>query len=301
MDWAALSPHDITDFAGPPTLLAAYSKVFAKATGYAIVFVAAWAAVNLLMRASGLGPTICGVRRGTWALKTAMLLHHGLVTPLALIGIWQDPATMGMYRCFGCPEMASLMNRDVRPPLAARALTPVTLGYFIGDLLLVSQWNLTKSGAVENMLMLFHHIASLIVWPAAVYFDWVARYVIIMLSYELTSFWLTVLWMLSTADMKKSPFYVVVGMLFTLSFVVMRMVGAIPQLLAMWNAPPWSLALETAAQPGGIHEWCWMFSASLVLPHLLNLFWGVKVVSGFAAVLTGKGSKKGKEAQKKGD
>merc|ERR1719215_1826939 len=191
------------------------------------------------------------------------------------------------------------MNRDLRPPLAARALTPVTLGYFIGDLLLVGQWNLTKSGAMENVLMLFHHIASLIVWPAAVYFDWVARYVIIMLSYELTSFGLTVLWMLSTADMKKNPLYTVVGLFFTVSFVLMRMVGAVPQLMAMWNAPPWSSKLEQAAQPGGVHAWCWIFSASLVLPHLLNLFWGVKVVSGFAAVLTKKDSKKGKAVQAK--
>jgi len=297
----ALTPHDLTDFSGPPTLFAAYVKVFTKAIGYAIVFVILWAGVNLLLRAMGFGSSICDARRGTWALKTAMLVHHGLVTPLALLGIWQDPATMGMYRCFGCSEVARLMNRDVRPPLAARALAPVTLGYFIGDLLLLSQWNLTKSGAVENMLMLFHHFASLIVWPAAVYFDWVARYVIIMLSYEFTSFWLTVLWMLSQAGMKKSPWYAIVGMLFTLSFVAMRVVGALPQLIAMWHAPPWSVALETAAQPGGIHDWCWIFSSSLVFPHLLNLFWGVKVVSGFVSMMTGKGTKKGKDTQQKGD
>merc|ERR1719382_1003511 len=122
--------------------------------------------------------------------------------------------------------MASLMNRDAaHPPLAARALTPITLGYFLGDLLLLSQWNLTRSGALENGLMLFHHVASLLVWPAAIYFDWVARYVIIMLSYEFTSFWLTVIWMLSQTDKKQNPFYLVVGFLFTLSFVAMRMVG----------------------------------------------------------------------------
>merc|ERR1719382_1070462 len=166
--------------------------------------------------------------------------------------------------------MASLMNRDAaHPPLAARALTPITLGYFLGDLLLLSQWNLTRSGALENGLMLFHHVASLLVWPAAIYFDWVARYVIIMLSYEFTSFWLTVLWMLSAASMKTSILYKLAGLVFTLSFVVMRMVGAVPQLLAMWNAPPWSVELEQAASPGGIHDFCWIFSLSLVAPHLL--------------------------------
>lgn len=302
MDWIALSPHDITDFSGdPPTVLGCYAKVFSKAWIYAVVFIAAWAAVNLALKLAGCGKEVCGQRRGTWALKSAMLLHHGLVTPLALIGIFEDPATLGMYSCFGCVEAAPLMNRDSRPPLAARALTPVTLGYFLGDLLLLSQWNLAKSGAIENSLMLFHHVASLLVWPAAIYFDWVARYVIIMLSYEFTSFWLTVIWMLSAANLKSSPLYLLSGFIFTLSFVVMRMAGAIPQLIAMWNAPPWSLANERAANPGGIHPLCWFFSSSLVLPHLLNLFWGVKVVQGFASVLFPGSKKKDGARQKKGD
>lgn len=271
-----------------------YAVVWTKASGYAAAFVALWGLIVFILKVLGFGELICDVRRGTWALKCAMLVHHSVITPLALIAIWQDTAIFDTYACLGCSAAAPLMNRSSVPMLAARALTPVTLGYFMGDLLLLSQWNLSKSGQVETGLMLFHHITSLLVWPGAVYFDWVARYVIIMLSYEFTGLWLTAMWMFSSAGMKKSSAYFLCGLTFTVSFVIMRMIGAIPQLIAMWNSPPWSREVEYAASPSGIHEMCWFFSGSLVFPHLLNLFWGVKVVSGFLGVLTG-GSKKEKK------
>lgn len=295
MDWPALSPHSLLDFNGEPTLAHAYFVVFSKSAVYAAVFVAAWAVVVLAFRAAGCGPVICGQRRGTWGLKSAMLMHHSIITPLAFLAIWEDATIMRMYTCFGCSDVASLMNRDVTPPVAARALTPVTLGYFIGDLLLLSQWNLTSGSAIETVLMLFHHVASLLVWPAAIYFDWVARYVLIMLSFEWTSGWLTLMWMVANAGYKKSLVYVLCGGIFTLSFVVMRMLGALPQLVALWRATPWTQSVEWAAVPGGIHEWCWIFSASLVAPHLLNLFWGVKVVQGFLAIVCGKKDSKKKQ------
>lgn len=292
VDLAALVVHDAHNFAGPRTLASAYAVVYSKASIYAVAFLTLWFVFVGLLRLAGFGSEICGARRGTWALKMAMLVHHALVTPVSLLGIWQDEAIMNMYTCWGCASVAPLMNRASVASIAAGALTPVTLGYFIGDLCLLSQWNLKGSGRLESILMLFHHIASLLVWPAAVYFDWVSRYVIIMLSYEFTSFWLTVMWMISTAGLKSSKSYMISGGIFTLSFVLLRMVGAIPQLLAMYLAPPWSKANEIAAAgPQGIHDWCWIFSGSLVFPHLLNIFWGFKVVKGFVGVLF-KGKKK---------
>mmetsp|Transcript_70592 Transcript_70592/g.147857 ORF Transcript_70592/g.147857 Transcript_70592/m.147857 type:complete len:299 (+) Transcript_70592:223-1119(+) len=291
LDWVTLTPHTITDYGGGSSLPEMYTQVWSKALPYTAAVLLLWALVYVGLGLAGFGATIGEARRGTWALKISMLAHHGLIAPLAVYGLLEDPAVRQMYGCFGCTEAGLRMNRDAIVPLAAQALTPVTLGYFFADLLLLSQWNLTKSGAVENGLMLFHHLASLLVWPAAVYFDWVARYVLIMLSYEFTGVWLTLLWLLSTANMKKSMLYKVVGLLFTASFVVMRMVGAIPQLIAMWNAPPWSVDLEHKVQPGGIHPLCWIFSLSLVFPHILNLFWGVKVVSGFMAVMMPKKKK----------
>lgn len=288
--------HSIDNFGGPPTLVSAYLQVFSKALPYALVFVALWWIFDKVVfeRLCGFGasmPERGGARRSTWALKTAMLIHHGLVTPLAMKALFDDPAIAGMYKCVGCAEFATRMNRDTNPSVAARVLIPITLGYFLGDLLLLREWNLSKSGAVENGLMMMHHVASLVVWPAAVYFDWVSRYVLNMLSYEFTSFWLTVMWMLSTAQMKSTLSYKIVGFIFTSSFVILRMFGAVPQILALWAMPPWAAEVETKVQPGGIHQWCWIFSLSLVLPHLLNLFWGVKVVSGFLQVVAGRSKK----------
>eukprot|EP00913_Durusdinium_trenchii_P001698 g1570.t1 len=217
--------------------------------------------------------------RRTWALKLMMLTHHGVITPLALWSMWEDPVIRQLYSCIGCKEAARLMNRAAGvPPLAARALTPVTLGYFTADLLLLSQWDLTKGSKLEFYLMLVHHIASMLVWPAAIYFDWVARYVIIMLSYESTSLLLTLLWLINAAGYKKSSLYVVTGLLFTCLFIALRLLGAVPQVIAMYWVPPWSATVLEAE--GGIHRLASLCCRSLVLPHVMNLFWGAKVVEG---------------------
>ncbi|CAJ1357586.1 unnamed protein product [Effrenium voratum] len=193
-----------------------------------------------------------------------------------------------LYLCFGCSEAAVLMNRASEISLAASALTPVTLGYFVADLVLLSQWQLTKGSKLEQYLMLTHHVASLLVWPAAIYFDWVARYVIIMLSYEMTSLLLTLLWMISAAGYKRSMAYGIIGLLFTSLFVVLRMIGAVPQLIGMYNAPPWSEELMQKLTGRVLHDYASLFSRSLVLPHLMNLFWGVKVVEGALSTFAGK-------------
>ncbi|CAE7167849.1 Kidins220 [Symbiodinium pilosum] len=251
-----------------------YVVTYSKALPYSIFFFFVWGAYDMLLRLAGLGAEIRAVRRGTWALKLMNLTHHVLITPLALLSMWQDPVIRQLYACFGCDEAAVLMNRAPSSPSAARALTPITIGYFTADLLLLSQWQLTKSSKTERYVMLLHHIASMVVWPAAVYFDWVARYVLIMLSYESTSLLLTLLWIISAAGYKQSLIYGVTGLLFTGLFFVLRMVGAVPQILAMARAPPWSERLMTEAQPNGIHPLAWLWCQSLILPHVMNLFWG---------------------------
>lgn len=278
MDWQSFVFHDLI-FQGESTLQSMYVVTYSKATPYAAFFLGLWALYAACLWWK-LGRFIRDISSGTWALKLMMLTHHGVITPLALWSMWQDPVIRQLYSCIGCKEAAQLMNRAVEAPLAARALTPVTLGYFVADLVLLSQWQLTKGSQVERYLMLVHHIASMGVWPAAIYFDWVARYVIIMLSYESTSFLLTLLWVLNAAGYKKSLAYVVTGFLFTILFILLRLVGAIPQLIAMYWAPPWSDSLMQEAQPGGIHWLGWLFSQSLILPHVMNLFWGAKVVEG---------------------
>lgn len=278
LDWQHFVFHDLM-FQGESTLQAMYVVTYRKAMPYAFFFLALWTFYAWFLWWK-LGRAICHVSNGTWALKLMMLTHHGVITPLALWSMWQDPVIRQLYSCVGCKEAAQLMNRASVPPWAARALAPVTLGYFAADLVLLSQWQLTKGSQVERYLMLVHHVASMGVWPAAIYFDWVARYVIIMLSYESTSFLLTLLWVLNASGYKKSLAYVVTGLLFTVLFICLRLVGAIPQLIAMYWVPPWSDAVMEEAQPGGIHWLAWLFCQFLVLPHVMNLFWGVKVVEG---------------------
>ncbi|CAE8618186.1 unnamed protein product, partial [Polarella glacialis] len=118
MDWVAVSPHSITDFSGPPTLLSAYIAVYSKAVFYAFAFLLSWCFFFWILKLCGWVPKT----RGTWALKSFLLLHHMIVGPLALYGLWEDPAVQHLFSCFGCNEAASRMLRDPNfAPLAARA------------------------------------------------------------------------------------------------------------------------------------------------------------------------------------
>lgn len=267
------------------------------AGGFALGFVGLWAAAYAalaLLAPSSSGSaapgTLCGVRRGTWALKAMMLCHHSVVGPLALLALLQDRGARQAVLCLGCEEAAALLARDPEgPSLAAQALVPVTIGYMAADLLLVSQWSLVKTGRVENALMGLHHFLSMCSWPVTLYFDYCSRYILFLLSYEVTSVFLIVNWMLSTAGMKKSSFYFASGLLFTASFVLLRLVGGVPQIFSMYTVPPvWHEPVQR-----DVPSWAlWNGFIWLMLPHVLNVFWGVKVIQGFLAVALGKGKKK---------
>eukprot|EP00929_Paragymnodinium_shiwhaense_P116869 TRINITY_DN86870_c0_g1_i1.p1 TRINITY_DN86870_c0_g1~~TRINITY_DN86870_c0_g1_i1.p1 ORF type:complete len:290 (-),score=67.86 TRINITY_DN86870_c0_g1_i1:110-979(-) len=284
LDWAAVAGQDVHTWRGFWTV----------AVGCSATFVAGWACVSGLLKLGGAGPTICGAKRGSWALKISMLLHHVPISAFTFYALCQDEVIRKAVFCFGCEEAAqSMLRAPSEPVAAAAALIPVTIGYMLGDLMLLGQWNLSKGGMVENMLMVAHHVLSMISWPTVVYYDFCARYVMILLMYEFSSVFLILNWMLSTAGMKKSPLYFASGILFTLSFVVMRMFGAVPQLLMMWHRPPW---IDGAAL--GMPLWSTRGSAFLIIPHILNTFWGVKVVKGFLAVALGGGKKDKKEEKK---
>jgi len=257
----------------------------AAALFWALLLLVAWVLANEgFKRKSDDGKEFHGVAVGTWALKVAMLLHHVAVAPLALLAIGCDAATRQALACFGCSEVAPLLIRDALegPSYAAQVLAPITIGYMIADLALLRNWSLSaKGGQGENILMLVHHSFSMITWPHTIWFDFCTRYVLFLVSYELSSIFLTVNWMLSTAGRKQHPVYFASGLLFTGTFVLTRMLGAVPQLLALWHAPPWSKATE------GVPAYVWMGSVTLLLPHAMNFFWGVKVVRGFASVAAG--------------
>eukprot|EP00927_Polykrikos_kofoidii_P082276 TRINITY_DN8138_c0_g1_i2.p1 TRINITY_DN8138_c0_g1~~TRINITY_DN8138_c0_g1_i2.p1 ORF type:complete len:284 (-),score=38.95 TRINITY_DN8138_c0_g1_i2:377-1228(-) len=278
MDWGDVLGQDVSTAKGFWTV----------ALLFAGMFLMAWACIVLLLTRLGVGREFHGVRRGTWALKITMLLHHIPVSYLAFAGILGDDSVMMLIRCFGCSDASLRMIQDREAASGhARFLVPVTIGYMVADLVLLSQWQLAKGGGVETCLMLLHHFLSICSWPVTLYFDFCSRYVLILLSYESSSIFMTVMWLLTTAGLKKSLLYKVNGAVFTLSFVLLRVVGALPQVRGMWQHQPWFSGAYVA-----VPQWVLTGSSWLILPHILNAFWGYKVVTGFLAVVMKKGDKK---------
>merc|ERR1712110_1168075 len=124
----------------------------------------------------------------------------------------------------------------------------------VADLVLLPCWSLSKSSQVENTLMVFHHLISLGVWPPTLLYNYCSRYVVILLAYELSSVFLTCMWLLSNYDLKQHIAYKVNGLFFTASFVIVRMLGALPQLRALLTVQPWSNAVAERVAPGELME-----------------------------------------------
>merc|ERR1712003_457111 len=117
----------------------------------------------------------------------------------------------------------------------------------------------------ENGLMVMHHVFSLGVWPCTIFYNYCARYVVVLLAYEVSSIFLTVNWMLSNAGMKTTSAYKVSGLLFTATFVLIRMAGALPQLFALWYAPPWSFSVVDQVAPREMMKWQILATSTLIL------------------------------------
>lgn len=237
----------------------------------------------------------CLKKTGTTALKCTVLVHHLLVGPAALVGIASDPALREAFKCFGCQEAAIHLLRDpVGPSAPLLALAPVTLGYMLLDLALFPFWDLSgKKDRRMALLMVCHHVFSLISWPFAVKFDFCARYVLVLLAYEVSSIFLVIKWMLSAAGWKQGCVFMVNGALFTGSFLLIRVVGAFPQLRAVFLAPPWGVSAEEYQ----LLWWMPLGSTWLVLPFLLNFYWGYKVFWGSVALLRGRSGQKTRREQ----
>lgn len=236
---------------------------------------------------------------GRLALKSTVLLHHVVVGPGALLGILTDDALReALFGCFGCQEAATMLLRDTEgPSAAASALVPITMGYMVLDLALFNYWDISGKGDRQMaMLMVGHHVLSLISWPFGLIFDFCSRYVLILVVYEVSSIFLVVKWFLTTDDKKKSTMFMVNGALFTSSFLLIRVIGALPQLRALYLAPPWTVS----AAGYQLLWWMPIGSTWVILPHLLNFHWGYKVFMGSLALLRGKseGSKEKKEQVK---
>jgi len=254
---------------------------------YCVLLVGVWALCLAALIAAGYEDTIEDVPRGTWALKLQNLIHHAVISTMAIAALLSDEVVLDAISCgdvTACQEAAALMIRDpASASISTFALAPVTVGYMAADVLLISQWNMKAAKSnTESMLMVVHHLLSVVCWPVAIVLDFCSRYVLILLSYEFSSIFLAVNWLLSTAGYKKGPAYLVSGFLFTIFFILVRLIGALPQLRAMWLAPPW---LASSANYPGIYSWMTCASMALVVPHVLNFFWGYKVITGALALV----------------
>eukprot|EP00929_Paragymnodinium_shiwhaense_P123214 TRINITY_DN9679_c0_g1_i2.p1 TRINITY_DN9679_c0_g1~~TRINITY_DN9679_c0_g1_i2.p1 ORF type:complete len:384 (+),score=45.45 TRINITY_DN9679_c0_g1_i2:49-1200(+) len=258
---------------------------------YSVVFLIIWLLSDTILRLKATdGVKIGAAQRITWALKVMNLAHHGVVAPLALIALVEDPAVGEAWWCKGssCEVSGSQLIRDpstAGTPFPVLALVPISMGYMAADLMLLPAWSLNNTGQSEIALMVAHHSLSMISWPFAVIYDFCARYVLFLLVTEISSVFLVTNWMLSNAGYKKTTAYLVSGLLFTASFLIFRWMGAIPQLRAMWYSPPWKASPEHLP---GLLWWMPYGSTWLLLPHALNLFWGIKVVKGAVAVVLGQ-------------
>lgn len=255
-------------------------KVFwMVAGGYCFGFLALWAILNLSLKKCR--DKLGDVKSGTWALKIMIFVHHAAAAPLSAAALMQDPAVRSAVLGLGLGEGAAKLTRDpAGPSLAAAALIPMTIGYMAADLLLIRNWNLMKSGNAENGLMVLHHILSMISWPVTLYYNYCQRYVLFLELMEISSIFMQLNWFLSQGGMKNSVLYVTSGALFTLSFFLSRWFLAVPQVMSMITAPPLFQPLSDVPTWALLNGPCWM-----ILPHLLNAFWGVKVYKGFMAVV----------------
>jgi hypothetical protein len=277
MDWEAFTVSGVTS----------YTALGVTVAGYALLFLVIWATCLLALISAGYPQTIGKAPRRTWALTAPRLIHHTFVGPLALYAMFEDPALREALTCVGCSTVAQKLVRDAAagPCRPALALVPITIGYMGADLLLLPAWDKAKgkAGKIEAILLVLHHTISIVVWPFALHYDYCSRYVLVLCYYEVSSIFLTIMGILSHANYQDNMIYRVNGLVFTVSFVFVRLLTAIPQLRALWYAPPWTYEVKYAVLPDEPFQlWQRLATCMILVPHVLNFFWGYKVITGFA-------------------
>jgi len=249
------------------------------------VFLAIWVLLMGIFRLNIFAPDPFDIPEGTWAMKIAMLCHHVFVGPLAFANLFVDSAVWNSIVGFGWTQAASHLTRDDSGHAAlAEALAPVTMGYMLADLSLIGYWQVqAKGGNQENILMVIHHFLSLASWPVAIQYDYCSRYLLFLISTEISSIFLTFKWMLSVVGVKAGTCFFLNGACFTISFVLLRNCASVVQILALIHKPP---AFEAVDDVPVVLRWCG--NIFLFFPHILNTVWGYKVVSGAFNLVVGK-------------
>jgi len=214
------------------------------------------------------------------AFKLTNCLHHVCVGLLAGAGAWDGWgafATALLARDAAAARDAALALL-LEPSANAQRLVPVTMSYFVFDLVHFHLWS--ASSKRDGGLMLCHHALSLVLWPVALVYGFAHQWLLLYVAYELSSAALVANWIIAQTGHKASKAYLASGTVFTATFLLVRC-GALPfSLAALWLAPPW--LAETAAKVAALPPAVRWSSAGLVLPHLLTFVWAPKVVKGYA-------------------
>ena len=155
---------------------------------------------------------------------------------------------------------------DVPSPWAA-VTTALYIGYILFDMATMRFWP-----AADRSLFVFHHLASIAIFPVAVGFRFCHTYVLFFIATELSSGILAAYLLLEKYLGKEHVVTQAGGYIFAAVFFGWRMVGSMRLYFLFYQSPPWNTA--PAETPPAV---TWL-SLSTTIPPLLNFYWGAQVV-----------------------
>uniref|UniRef100_A0A7S1KYE9 TLC domain-containing protein n=1 Tax=Alexandrium catenella TaxID=2925 RepID=A0A7S1KYE9_ALECA len=264
------------------------------------LFLCVWCVLLLVLKALHSSEKLHGVGLAVWALKGMIVFHHAIAGLWALSVVCGDSVLWQTLSFGGGQEEARrmLVVHPERGTESAAFLVPFTVAYMVADLVLFPCW--AKDS--ETLLFIFHHLFSIFLWSEGLRYDCGQRYAVYLIGTELTGPYLVFRWMLSQVGMKTTMLYYVNGTIFTLLFMVVRVVPILAILRSTvlyfplrepWKVDPPSLYIRTVQIFGCL---------AIYLPLLLNAYWAVKVVKGYAKAVQSafKSGDETKEKKKKG-
>jgi len=246
----------------------------------ATFFLTIFAAVLALLKVRYPGAKeLYGVRPGTWALKTTNLIHHVTSSTWAMYIILQDPVLPKILTFRGGVDEARAMmscSTSLGSPVESYSmLVPYSIGYMVYDLVCFGLW----SKDPETVVFIAHHVFSMYGWAEGLHFDWGSRHTLFLISTELTGIFNLLRWMLSQVHLKATVAYAVNGTIFTMLFILVRVIPAPALFLSMMRHPPYQEPAHC------ISTYCRYATCVgivfLFIPHALNLYWASKVISGY--------------------
>ena len=245
-------------------------------------FTAMWVCVRLFASHVVFKRADKPINQGT---KTVIVLHSAFQAVAALWLVAYDPVIAPLLRQLAA-RPASLELANVDSP-GVSLLATVAVGEFACQMAHVGWWYEKPN----DVLMVVHHSFSALIWPIAVAARRSHFFLANMLFYELSTPFMGVL---HFVPKEWSTTYAVLGSLFTLNFVLARLVTIPLSAYAFyvtwgsWTAPPLPGQADWFG-PG----WLLVEKIFVPLPGLLNLVWGRQVVVGYVKKLQELMRKKG--------